>query len=303
MPPDPNTTQVLAPVVGPNLATLRTAQALQRHQEWVSQKAADIPKLVAQAGFSLVVPVINPKGTGGQGYVARRDGETVVSFRGSGGDNPEQTLLNSLADADVLRVRPRAIMPALDDLGLQVHRGFYENYLAFRDTIRAAVAQNPADQVYVTGFSLGSSLATLCAFDLALNDARAVTLHGMGTPRVGDLRFVEKMAELVPNMLRTVYTLDPVPRVPEHIDNRIGFNHAGKLMELDTDGTPIPLDKINGRIWSHEAIKDHNRDKYAAMIAGIIDKFTADPTVLKAAWGDTPLQNAAAAEAKSVQHL
>lgn len=303
MTPDPNTNQVLCPTVGDDLSTLLTAQALQRHQEWVSQKADDIPTLLAQAGFALVVPVINPKGTGGQGYVARRSGETVVSFRGSGGDNAGQTLLNTLTDADVLRVRPREILPLFNQIGLQVHRGFYENYLAFRDTVRAAVAQNPGDQVYCTGFSLGSALATVCALDIALNDDRPVTLHGMGTPRVGDAKFVEFMAEKVPNMLRTVFTLDPVPRVPEHIDDRLGFNHAGLLLELQDDGTPVPLDKISGRLLSKEAVRDHNRDKYAAMIAGLIGQYSADGKVLVKAWGTPALQRCADAEAASVRHF
>lgn len=300
---DPNTDQVFVPDVLPTLATLRTALALQRHQEWVSQPAADIPKLLAQAGFVLVVPVIQPEMSGGQAYVARRPGETVVSFRGSGGDDLDQTLLNSLHDADALLVRPRELLESLEQIGLEVHRGFYRNYLDFRETVRVAVAKNPDDPVYVTGFSLGSSLATLCAMDLAHNDARAVTLHGMGTPRVGNSKFVDFMSKNVPNMLRTVFNLDPVPRLPPHISELLGFSHAGKLMELQQDGTPVPLLEIDGRVLTHEAIKDHNRDKYEAMIAGLIGMFEANSATLVNAWGDPPLQNAAYAEAKSVRIL
>lgn len=303
MPFDPNTDQVLAPDVSASLATLRTAQALQRHQEWVSQPAAEIPKLVAQAGFVLVVPVIEPELSGGQAYVARRPGETVVSFRGSGGDDLDETLLNSLHDADALAVRPRELLDSLEQIGLEVHRGFYRNYLDFRETVRDAVAKNPEDHVYVTGFSLGSSLATLCAMDLAHNDQRAVTLHGMGTPRVGNRKFVDFMAGTVPNMLRTVFTLDPVPRLPPHISELLGYCHAGKLAELEEDGTPVPLLEIDGRMLTRESVKDHNRDKYAAMIAGLIAQFGANSDTLLNAWGDPPLQNAADAEAKSVKIL
>ena len=107
----------------------------------------------------------------------------------------------------------------------------------------------------------------------------------------------------VPQMLRVVYTLDPVPRVPLHLDDALGMNHAGKLAELDTDGTPIPLDEIHGKLLSHQHLNDHNRSKYAAMIAGLIEKFQNNDQVLTQAWGDSPLHAAAQAEASSVERL
>ena len=51
-------------------------------------------------------------------------------------------------------------------------------------------AHERGKRVYVTGFSLGGALATLCALDLKVNDKRDVVGWFLGSPRVGreDLR-------------------------------------------------------------------------------------------------------------------
>lgn len=287
---------VLFPRVGPDLETLRTAQSLQRHQEWVSQESDEIPGLLRKVGFSLLGEVINPISTGGQAYVAIRDHQAVVAFRGSGGDNLRQTLLNSLADARVRRVKPREIVPIKGRSAVKVHVGFYENYLEFRDEIRRNVRSLDQHEVYVTGFSLGSALATLCALDLAVNENLNVTLHGMGTPRVGNRAFGELLEQKVPRVLRTALTGDPVTRVPLQIDSARSFHHAGHLLELQLDGSPVPLHDITGRLKDGYELGDHNRNKYASMIASLIEQLGNDPNLLEREWGERPLQKAAERE-------
>lgn len=287
---------VLFPRVGPDLETLRTARALQRHQEWVSQPSDEIPGLLREVGFSLLGEVINPISTGGQAYVAIRDHQAVVAFRGSGGDDLRQTLLNSLTDARFRRVKPREIIPIKGRSSVKVHVGFYENYLEFRDEIRRSVRSLDKQEVYVTGFSLGSALATLCALDLAVNEDLNVTLHGMGTPRVGNRAFGELVERRVPHVLRTALTGDPVARVPLQIDTARSFRHTGHLLELRHDGSPVPLHDISGRLKDGYDLGDHNRDKYAAMIASLIDQLGRDPQLLEREWGERPLFQAAERE-------
>lgn len=288
--------QTLSPGVDADLPTLLTARALQRHQTWVSDDASKIPKLVQRAGFKLVRDVITPARTGGQAYIAQRGDQVVIAFRGSTGDNLAETLLNVLVDSKIRRVPPEKILKSDGEPEPMVHEGFYENYLEFRDEIRGAIRDLRDKEFYVTGFSLGSALATLCALDLTLNEGCRVTLHGMGTPRVGNAAFARCVAHHVPRTLRTVLTSDPISRVPPQLATPRGFQHTGALMELEEDGSPVPLEKINGRLIDRTRLGDHDTGKYAAMIQGLIDRFAQDPPLLVRRWGKAPLQTAAERE-------
>jgi len=289
--------QVFVPTIQPTTETFQTAAALQRHQEWVSGEASSIPGILSENGFSLIGGVIDLNSS--QAYVARRDDLVVVAFRGSGGSGTGQTIVNALKDARILRIAPTEIT---DQEGVKVHKGFYEDYLSLRSAVRSRVAEAPGVHVYSTGFSLGHSLSALCALDLVLNDGRAVTQHGMGTPRIGNDAFVELFDDKVPS-LRTVFTLDPVPRVPLYTGPRHGFSHAGRLLELYASGAPVPTDKINGRLLTaSEGFSHHNRDQYAAAIAGFLDLFADDASVLVDADGHGPLGASARAE-RSSTHL
>ena len=284
----------LTPEVGPTLDTLRTALALQRHQEWVSGPVEAIPGALAGVGFSLVGAVVQPDYTGGRAYVAVRGPQAVVAFRGSGGDSVDQTMLNVLADAKVRRVVPFEL--AGKDASVKVHQGFYETWLAFRHELAQRLRALTAPEVYVTGFSMGSALATLCALDVALQGRAKVTFHGAGTPRVGNRAFGDRMAQQVPQALRTVLNSDPVARVPLQTTTNRRFRHVGALLELDADGAPVPLEQITGRLMDCPAIKDHDRERYRHMLERIIERFSANPRVLHERWGEDPLTRAAVVE-------
>lgn len=296
----------LTPGVRDDLSTLVTAQSLQQHTEWVSQAASAIPGLLKSAGYTLVVPVMSPSGTGGQGYVARRGDQIVISFRGSKGDDEVETILNVLADIDARRVEPVAVMP--DVHGALAHEGFYREYQSFQSAVRAATAASPGVQVFVTGHSLGSSIATHCAVDLALAQDRPVTLICSGTPRVGNQVYADQaLAAAGGAALRIVLNRDPVPRLPPHGSDKRGFWHIRSLVCLEGDGTPTPLSKINGNAFTvhseHESTKFHARAAYKTAVDGLVAAATKNPTVLSAAWGQAPFLAAGDAEARSVEGL
>ena len=294
--------QTLSPVVAPDLSTLQTAAALQRHQEWVSQPEEIIASELSSAGFRLQAPVIRAHLKATQAYVAVRDNDVVIAFRGSGGDSGGQTFLNALTDLNIRRVKPSAMVSGKLHWDLQVHKGFYEDYLEIRDAVWAAVKPLSDHQFYCTGFSLGSALATLCAFDLRLNHTTAVTYHGAGTPRVGNQHFKQRFNRTVPAALRLAFVTDPVPRVPLYSGDSRGFLHVGRLLELEADGSPVPVGQISGRLFGSKVhLSDHNRDKYAACIGGLIEKFKADASVLVSAEGTDPLAQAAKAEQRSLR--
>lgn len=300
----PDVPQRLTPGVSATLATFQTAAALQRHQEWVSQPAEEIPALLEAAGFTLAAPVIEAHEDATQAYVARRAGQTVVAFRGSHGADLDETLLNTLTDAKVRRVRPRALFRGKPLRGVRVHEGFYKDYLQIRDLVWQAVEEYPEDELYCTGFSLGSALANLCALDLVMTDKRPVTYHGMGTPRVGNAGYKQLFNRRVCQALRVIFSEDPVPRVPLFLGPRLGFMHVAQLLECDAAGHPVPADQINGRVrTAAEHLDDHDRDRYRDMIAGFLEMFQEDPGVLTQADGARPLWDAAKAEQASLRRL
>lgn len=294
--------QVLIPGVRVDLDTFRTLGSLQRHTEWVSQSAARVPGLLESAGFALIDGVIKPEGSGGQGYVASRGADVVVSFRGSEGDTPAGTARNIVDDVGVPRVRPEALVEDPGDA--RVHDGFYRSYLKFRDAIHQRVSQVPDANVYVTGFSLGSAIAAFCAFDLSANLGRAVSAHMLGTPRTGNLAWGALWTQRVPAGLRLTLEPDPVPRVPAHMDDAQGFNHLAGLLNLNFDGTVVPRDQIDGRLRSkgdeEDNFKAHDRDKYLAALTAFLSHFAAGEAFTDTGLGEDPLRGAAAAEAESV---
>jgi hypothetical protein len=271
----------------------------------VSQPAGVIPGRLAEAGFSLIGAVLRPSGSGGQAYVAHTATEVVVAFRGSGGDNVKETFGNIRADINVKRVSPRAICSSPG--AALVHEGFYTNYLGFRESVRAALGAAPGKAVYVTGFSLGSALACFCAFDIAENLQRTPTVMMLGAPRTGNAAWAKRWEQAVPRGLRMALEEDPFARVPPASQRLKAFCHLSNYLDLAYDGTPVPLDKIDGRLTTlntqNAALAAHNRDRYAEAIAVFCKKFADNPNIIGAPPSEAPLAKAAAAEVESVGRL
>ncbi|ELS02951.1 putative lipase [Xenococcus sp. PCC 7305] len=101
----------------------------------------------------------------------------------------------------------------------KVHQGFLKNYQRILQPLPREVAQNfdLAIPCYVTGHSLGSSLAILAALDLALNIPKLksqIQLYTYASPRVGDPTFATLHAEQVPNSYRIANLADVFTLVP-----------------------------------------------------------------------------------------
>jgi hypothetical protein len=96
--------------------------------------------------------------------------------------------------------------------------------------------------VLVTGHSLGGALATLCAWDLALQyeaqaskgcgDHISISMVNFGSPRVGNRRFTEAFAAVVPDAWRVVNVGDGVVSIPR----LMGYCHVGNEVSLSAEG-------------------------------------------------------------------
>lgn len=101
----------------------------------------------------------------------------------------------------------------------KIHEGFMKNYLRIVQPLPREVAQalNPRIPCYITGHSLGASLAVLAALDIAVNLAQLreqIQLYTYASPRVGNLTFATVHAKHVPNSYRVVNLADSIPLMP-----------------------------------------------------------------------------------------
>ncbi|KAJ4830748.1 hypothetical protein Tsubulata_014181 [Turnera subulata] len=115
--------------------------------------------------------------------------------------------------------------------------------------------------ITITGHSLGSALAMLSAYDIAetglhvMPDSRAlpITVLSFAGPRVGNVRFKERMEGLGVKVLRVVNVHDVVPKSPglffnEHVPPmlmKLGeglpwcYSHVGVELALDHNNSPF----------------------------------------------------------------
>lgn len=124
----------------------------------------------------------------GQCYIIYKDNKIIIVFRGSSSISDWKTDLN-------IKLKNTQIFG--DKKGIKVHSGFLNQYSNLRDKIHQAVIQNYQLPIYVTGHSLGGALAQICAVDLRLNFNRTLIVVTIGSPRVGNSKFVKKYNELI----------------------------------------------------------------------------------------------------------
>ena len=137
-----------------------------------------------------------------------------------------------------------------------VHDGFQKAYTVLRGDVRRAVAGlcHLRLPVNITGHSLGGSLATLAALDLATNpvcgrpSASASTLATYGMPRTGNPAFVAGFEAAMRAANRTVWRV----------------THSGDVVptsiprSLVVDGVTYRYRHTSREVWFSEDSKDHS---------------------------------------------
>jgi triacylglycerol lipase len=124
--------------------------------------------------------------------------------------------------------------------------------------------------VTVSGHSLGSALATLLAFDMAVNTSTKVGLYTLASPRVGDLTFERLFNHVVNNAYRVTNRLDIVPKTPPPLL----YFHVGDETEL----IPSPAMKFDLGC-------EHHIGTYFNLLANLINpnqtQYLIQPSCLK----------------------
>lgn len=72
-------------------------------------------------------------------------------------------------------------------------------------------------KIYVTGYSLGSALATIAALDIHNLFGHVDQLYTYGEPRVGNEAFASYITSSLPERWRVIHYADIVPHVPPQL--------------------------------------------------------------------------------------
>jgi predicted lipase len=210
--------------------------------------ANDPPDFSPPDGYTLISKIYADDITDGVpdfkvfGFIARSGPDAVVAIRGTEG------VLEWIMDFLFVQV-PFPYVNAG-----RTEQGFTNFYSTFRtgpdntaprviDALRDLAADGTLEALRITGHSLGSSLATLLAIDVAGNGAFATpTVYTFASPRVGDKVFAGTYDNLVPDSWRISNLNDIVPQLPPAF---AGYIHVDAEVPINSDDSS----KHNVRCW------------------------------------------------------
>jgi predicted lipase len=181
-----------------------------------------IEDLVSRVGGQAVtVKWLNPVYWG---FVLQSPENSVIAFRGT------QQTNEWVQNVWIQQIRHSPLSPF--EFEGQVHRGFATLYTPIaKQVLEAAQKLDKSRPLYITGHSLGASLATLAAMDLAIQIPELrdqLRLYTYAGPRVGNIEFAEAHSRFVPNHYRVVNMADSFPSAPPTMTGRLVFAHAGQ---------------------------------------------------------------------------
>jgi len=132
-------------------------------------------------------------------------------------------------------------MTLVEFYGTKVSKGFLESWIALRSFVCNLLDQKKPDVIYITGHSLGASIAALASVDIRMEYNTTPILYTFASPRTGDMSFVDLFRSLVGESYRVEGLYDPVPRFPTRYQ---GYVHIPTQILLEegkcTVGGPTP---------------------------------------------------------------
>jgi triacylglycerol lipase len=212
---------------------LADAAVLAYVKDWDSVKG-----FLEGAGFSKIVQFGTDPRKSTKGFFASSGTPSpyaIIAFRGTDKDDPR----NAVTDADTL---------PLERDGYVVHKGFVQALdEVWDDEVKPLLDDfqrgNPTAPVYFTGHSLGAALATI-----AVTRFNGICpLYTIGSPRVGDERFVSAVLNKTNAIFRFVNSQDIVTQIPPEVALQSYFRHVGIEKYIDRNGVihdhPSEFDK------------------------------------------------------------
>ncbi len=228
----------------------------------------------------------NGKRYGCMAYLIKLKGAFIIAFRGTEGS---KDLRDLITDAKVRLTRSPFSAG-------RIHRGFLQSYEEINEELLDALYEQESgkEPIWVTGHSLGASVATINVVELTCMDPllgpRVQGLYTIGQPRTGDDRFVfEYMRHMKGKSFRFVNGNDIVTRVPlpvphqhpyAHINQRLAFNEETGDLEVGEQFIGKAIEQLQqlfeevGQSWAKMwdraldeiGLADHFADQYLPRI-------------------------------------
>lgn len=210
----------------------------------------DIALNTTKSNCDYLLPIMNPPGFDDQLRVEGLDpitnrphmfgylfwnfdtGQCIISFTGT------LTISTVLLDLHYGQV-PGTGLNGYEE-NILCHRGFYNIYMSIRSVLWAWWQENRhlINSLYITGYSLGGALSTLCAFDFA--DENPIH-YSFGAPRSGNVAYADLFDRRVPTSLRINNTEDIIPQLPlasmGTLDTVFIYKHTGGNVPFTYSGT------------------------------------------------------------------
>lgn len=98
-----------------------------------------------------------------------------------------------------------------------IHKGYYKRYMAISGKIHDYLKKKEFEELYVCGHSLGGALASICCFELVINNIvnhKKISCITFGSPRIGDKNLSNIYNNYNIKTYRMVLAGDPVPKLP-----------------------------------------------------------------------------------------
>jgi triacylglycerol lipase len=179
----------------------------------------EIKAILVKAGFEDAKQIGPDPAKSTKGFMAWRSDPApfaIVAFRGTDKGDP-RTLTT---DED--------LEPEARD-GYTAHRGFLKALDQVWDAevapaLSAFLRSHPDAPVYFTGHSLGAALATI---SVARFQGPVGALYTIGSPRVGDDRFVRAVLQKTQQVFRFVNCQDIVTQIPPEVPLAHYYRHVG----------------------------------------------------------------------------
>ena len=187
-----------------------------------------------------------------------------VAFRGS------SSILNWLADFKVLK-EPYTTYPKCN---CEVHKGFYNTALYFKDDVIKSVTslhnKYNYNTVVITGHSLGAAISQLMIMELyAINLQKTlgvnIEMYNFGQPRTGDALYASfANAIVMQNFWRFTHNKDIVPHIPPETGMEY-YHSCGEVFEDQASQLKIcsNIDCEDPTCADQYSIKETNGDDHS----------------------------------------
>lgn len=154
--------------------------------------------------------------------------EIMISFQGTDPNNIEDVNANLNLKADEYKKEFISNKTILNDVNTEIgiHEGYLTMYFKVRNNIYSRCKElisKGANKIFISGYSLGASLSTICAFDINANIDKLdilpenITNVHIGGPAVGNQEFIKLYNKHVINSTVLVHINDPVPKIDAFI--------------------------------------------------------------------------------------